>query len=569
MSNLRVLVQWKNSTVHAGDDVECIITFKNICPSIDSHQSVTELPSTALGQDSWTRQLSLSLGQSLPRRPPSQATKNLRLRGGYHRSTRSYDTSLSFKQAPGYNVQSQSSKKLQDKTQKSHKRSVSIVSIGVEGLPLDKSLASFSPVASKRPNRAHDQALSFQALPRANLTSIQTLSGKQLQLFNPQCRYLYLSGPISLDAIGTSSPLYNGQFSILHPLLPLSLKFRADTIFAGAKSSPEVKHFDSATLESSQLPAPDGATCSSHSSATSPRVLSPQLYETTADMLQIDPMMSSLPSVKQNETARSSGDSHFMSTSSTDTFVSEYPIGSSNRSPWKGRPGHDSSLPKCSHPSPMTEVLMMGFAQITGYFTIDGSLIKQQPFEHVKRKYVISGQRGGGIIRGEKREQNGLFSNLRWGNLGESITGILGGGEPGSMKNSKDGAGLRSIPILSTPQSVLFVDLKIEPGQSITYTYRCPLPSAIPPTHKGRAMKVNYHLTIGIQRATIEALKQQISTVHVPFRVTTGVTGETSLQMSLEKANRRKERERLCPTISCLPILCSMIRHLSPVPLIT
>lgn len=191
----------------------------------------------------------------------------------------------------------------------------------------------------------------------------------------------------------------------------------------------------------------------------------------------------------------------------------------------------------------------MGYAQITGCFTIDGSLIKQQPFEHVRRKCVVGGQSGGGIIRAEKREQQtGLFNNLRWGNLGGSIADILGGGELDRMKYSKESAGLRSIPILSTPQSVLFVDLKIEPGQSITYTYRCPLPNALPPTHKGRAMKVNYHLTIGIQRAADTDLKQQISTVDIPFRVITGMAGKTSFRTLHTKANKRKKRASHCPT---------------------
>jgi hypothetical protein len=31
-SNIRVFVQWKNSTVFAGEDIECTITFKNVAP---------------------------------------------------------------------------------------------------------------------------------------------------------------------------------------------------------------------------------------------------------------------------------------------------------------------------------------------------------------------------------------------------------------------------------------------------------------------------------------------------------------------------------------------------------
>lgn len=184
MSNLKVLVEWKNSTVHAGDDVECKITFRNICSSIDSHQLARQLSSSALRRDSWTEPLRLPVGQTLLPKPPDHATKHLALRGGSHRSTCSNDTSLPLRQASSYKFQDRPSKNLQDKSQKSHKRSISIVSVRDEGLPHDKSLASFPLVASKRPIRAHGRALSFQALPRAKSMSLTPTPGKQLQPLN-------------------------------------------------------------------------------------------------------------------------------------------------------------------------------------------------------------------------------------------------------------------------------------------------------------------------------------------------------------------------------------------------
>jgi RAB6A-GEF complex partner protein 2 len=231
-----------------------------------------------------------------------------------------------------------------------------------------------------------------------------------------------------------------------------------------------------------------------------------------------------------NYTPRSSGDSHTQSIGSTETLISDYPLRDPDRPPRTARSNRGLSLLAPTERGKMTEVMMIGYGQLAGFFTLDGSLIKQQPFEHVKRKGVIGGQGGGGVVRAEKNEQGGIFSTLRWGHLGESLGGMLGGKELSSIKEMKDNARLRSIPILSTPQSVLFVDLKLEPGESVTYTYRCPLPSAIPPTHKGRAMKVYYHLTIGIQRAANAALKQQISTVDVPFRVVTGLNSEPSFR---------------------------------------
>lgn len=188
MSNLKVLVQWKNSTVHGGDSIECNVTFRNI----GSSRSAIHLPSPTLRRDSWTEPLPLSVEQPLTRKPPSHAVLNFRPRGGSHRSTSSLDTPLSIKQASGYRVQSRFSKILQEKDQRSHKRSISIVSIGDEGLPPDKSLTSLPPVTSKRPIRAHGRALSFQALPRANFMNLKPISGKQLQPLHPLSQLLIL-----------------------------------------------------------------------------------------------------------------------------------------------------------------------------------------------------------------------------------------------------------------------------------------------------------------------------------------------------------------------------------------
>lgn len=177
MSNLQVLVQWKTPTLQGGDDIECNITFKNICSSIDS-TSATQLPSSALERDRRTEPWPSSVEQTLSRKPPSHAVLNFRPRCGSHRSTYSLDTPLSIRQASGHSVQSKASINSRDTGHRFHKRSISIVSIEDEGSP-DKGLTSFPPVSSKRLTRAHGRALSFQALPRASSMNLKPISGKQ------------------------------------------------------------------------------------------------------------------------------------------------------------------------------------------------------------------------------------------------------------------------------------------------------------------------------------------------------------------------------------------------------
>lgn len=161
---------------------------------------------------------------------------------------------------------------------------------------------------------------------------------------------------------------------------------------------------------------------------------------------------------------------------------------------------------------------MMGYAQIQGSFTLDGSLVNLAPFEQVKRKAVVGGQ-GGGVIGVEtSKRDSGLLRGFGWGSLTSSIGELLGGGELSSIKEMRGIASSKAIPLLSTPQSILFVDLKLAPGESKTYEYAFKLPKGLPPTHRGKAMKISYSLVIGTQRPG-GAKEQQVTSVEIPFRV--------------------------------------------------
>lgn len=78
-------------------------------------------------------------------------------------------------------------------------------------------------------------------------------------------------------------------------------------------------------------------------------------------------------------------------------------------------------------------------------------------------------------------------------------------------------SGSKSIPILSTPQSVLFIDLRLAPGESRSYSYKFPLPESLPPSHRGKAIKITYNLVIGTQRPGKGV--QHPKTVEIPFRI--------------------------------------------------
>jgi hypothetical protein len=233
----------------------------------------------------------------------------------------------------------------------------------------------------------------------------------------------------------------------------------------------------------------------------------------------------------QNDTPRTSSDFYSLTNHSSETASSDVAPPPPSRMLPKPLNGRSRQAPPTSMPrSREPETLMMGYAQTMGSFILDGSLVNQAPFEDVKRKGVVGGQGGGGVVGVEKsKRESGMFG-FGWGNIGESLGGLLGGGEMSSIKEMRNVASSKTIPLLSTPQSILFVDLRLAPGETKSYSYRFRLPRGLPPSHKGRAIKVQYHLTLGIQRP---GGKQQVKHIEIPFRVLGSVNSKSCPSLSL------------------------------------
>ncbi|CAK7198923.1 Golgi membrane exchange factor (Ric1p-Rgp1p) subunit [Sporothrix eucalyptigena] len=257
-------------------------------------------------------------------------------------------------------------------------------------------------------------------------------------------------------------------------------------------------------------------------------------------------------------TPRSSGEFYSLSNHSSETLASEY-IGqpphpgaprsqhgpmSGNRPPPHARQKSSSNLlsPHQGHQLSRSlsqrartsaasaaaavapEVLMMGYAQVQGSFTLDGSLVDTTPFEQVKRKGVVGGQGGGVVGLKNNKRDSGLLRGFGWGSIATSLGDLLGGGELSTIKEMRDIASSKSIPLLSTQQSVLFVDLQLAPGESKTFEYVFQLPKGLPPTHRGKVMKISYSLVIGTQRPGT-AKEQRVKSIDFPFRVLGSVNG--------------------------------------------
>jgi hypothetical protein len=169
----------------------------------------------------------------------------------------------------------------------------------------------------------------------------------------------------------------------------------------------------------------------------------------------------------------------------------------------------------------------MGYAQLNATFTLDASLIDQSHFEEVKSKGFLGGQAGGGVVGVKKaRPTSGFLGGFNFNSIGGSLNSLIGGDNMSSVKEMNAVTKARAIPLLSTPQSLLFVDMHLEPGEEQSYSYSYPLPRGLPSSHRGKAIKLTYNLTIGVQGLPGSADVHTVRQVNIPIRVFPGVSYE-------------------------------------------
>jgi len=512
-TNLRVFVQWTEQTVFAGEDIECEITFKNIATSpIPSRSSLHPQSANGIGSGA-DRQRKGSPAQLKDSHSP-KSKPPLTQRG--HRATLSLNSPIGLGITRAQ-TGSGSWNGLPPKVPKeggAHKRSVSIISIGTSETGADKTRNNGNAVdGSQRPNRRHGRSASLQIVPRRNGANGGPLTAPLGMRSSTQPSPRFHS-PLLGDGVMTLPERPGRRQAATAPNTPGIGIHNSRRPTSGA--FPPAFHFPASPMEDGKLSdilIADERHNQKNARSGSPRSkdLIPLISAHAAPATRI------ISPSSIAGTPRSSGEFYSLSNNSTETLASEYNPQNTGRIP-----AHTAHVRRPSNLAPLNhhrppETLMMGYAQINGSFTVDGSLISQSSFEEVKRKGAVGGQ-GGGVIGVESKRDSGMLRGFGWGNIGESIGGLLGGGELSSIKDMRGIASSRSIPLLSTPQSILFVDLRLAPGESKSFKYSFKLPRGLPPSHRGKAIKIIYKLIVGTQRAG-GAKEQQVKSVEVPFRV--------------------------------------------------
>lgn len=527
-NNVQVSIRWATSTIFASEPIDCTITFTNASNACARRSPSPSLRTNGQQREQWRAHLSEHKTHPPPHISHSPAPSTSL---SFSREDEGGQTRSDSQQNAGQSRHTASGSHKNNKMAGTHRRSISIVSISGDSAELPPGRgphirtrpvhgrASSMQFTSRRSGAPSPIASSGNALHTGIMFSKILIS--DLGLHNDRAFTL----PIPVNHVGTSkfvdgTTLQQGPRSHLKRNSTSTGSTKLDHNHLASWRFPNAAPSEGTAALVNQSPT-------LKSSSTLGRAMSPQGLPTTINAGPPNLATRTLSPGSIGGTPRSSGEFFSLSNNSTETIASDYPSREVGQ-----------LLPKSAHrrqgsslgplPESKTETLMMGYAEVMGSFTLDGSLVNQNPFEDVKRKAIVGGQGGGGLVRSSssRKRDSGLLSSFGWGNLGETFGGLLGDTGMSSIKEAKKVKGQKSIPILSAPQSILFVDLQLQPGESKSFRFNHPTPLGIPPSHRGKAIKIEYSLVIGTQRSARIGQQNQIRRVEIPFRVLPSVNGE-------------------------------------------
>ncbi|KAL2820387.1 Rgp1-domain-containing protein [Aspergillus granulosus] len=536
-SDIQVFVKWKDQSIFAGEDVECTITFKNVAEKDDpgsaqtSHQRKQSRTAGTPHSDSFSLRL-----PSNPFRSPNRRSYSI---GPRKSPSHRFSSSVSSPLIGSHSFPPPSTPRSDAPAGHKHKRSISILSIDSEGGAStgagDKTPRTPSQLNHLRPTRGHGRSASLQVVPR-RYEGYEDNGAKSLR--SPIRPFPPSESPVSSlpGGLKVDVDVVNKQ-SVPSPVRPI-----APARAPGRR--PQLPPIDFKFP-----PGPENETNTDPSVASPSSAATDKTTGTSATArLNVRDSSSSLAAPGQSTKVlsasslsgshRSSAEFYSVSNNSSETLQSEYTnySGPAFRSGFPRHGRHISSLESVI-PVPNGQALLMGYAQISASFTVDGSLVNQAAFDEVKRQGVVGGagnarttQNGRPPSSGEKgRKSGGFWGALNWNSIEESISGLLSNNDLNGLRDMRGVSSSKSIPLLSTPQSLLFVDLRLAPGEEQSFSFAFTLPSGLPASHKGKAIKISYNLVIGTQRPSGSTEPQKVNRISIPFRVFSGVDAQGAI----------------------------------------
>lgn len=206
--------------------------------------------------------------------------------------------------------------------------------------------------------------------------------------------------------------------------------------------------------------------------------------------------------------------------------------------------GSSPLFPQPGTAAPGTETVLWSFAQFSGSYEVDESLIKPGEFEEVKRRLAfgdtLSANGSSGATRAIGGGDLGHDENADaaaakgWAAYLRNALGGADGGQDSPSRHRRTGSTMlevrqktmasKTIPTFSSPPSIVAVDLNLLPGESKTYSFTMQLPTDLPPSYFGKAIKFTYELVIGTnrvdsRRVAAKAGNQRSRLIKIPLRI--------------------------------------------------
>ncbi|KAH7104289.1 Rgp1-domain-containing protein [Auriculariales sp. MPI-PUGE-AT-0066] len=194
---------------------------------------------------------------------------------------------------------------------------------------------------------------------------------------------------------------------------------------------------------------------------------------------------------------------------------------------------------------PGSELLLWSYAQLSGTLELDDALIRPETQAALRQQLRAARVVGGGRMHLE----DGLMPKAPTRSIGGGFfSSLFGGGQPAQAQTVQVDDG-QPMPTLETRQTMLVVDLSLTPGEQKSFKYTTTLPAVLPPTFRGRAIRLSYTLVLGACRAEGGSARRQYSRVmKIPIRLYNHVTvgRAPSPYDLLWPIARRRERPAEC-----------------------
>ncbi|ODN83210.1 hypothetical protein L202_01397 [Cryptococcus amylolentus CBS 6039] len=214
----------------------------------------------------------------------------------------------------------------------------------------------------------------------------------------------------------------------------------------------------------------------------------------------------------------------------------------------------DTLPPPPSHPfirerePPGTTTVLWAYTRLVGHFHPSNTYIPPDPLLPLRaillHQPVGSGSLltpGGSSVSNPAGKSS---SSSRWqlsfgtGAIGNatqpSLTGslfglakeLITGGGGGSLEEERRRVwNMKDLPVLESTRSLMGVDIRLKEGESRDFVYTMPLPTVLPPAHRGKAFRFSYDLVISLSASLPGGgHRQKSKDIVIPIRIWANVS---------------------------------------------